>query len=100
MTSKSPYQIIVRPIITEKALAGTAVEGEKQYTFQVAGSANKREIKWAVETAYGVKVTGVNTVTHKGKNKYSRLRGTKVGKAPNTKKAIVKLAQGQAIELM
>lgn len=96
---KSPYQIILKPIITEKALGGTAKDAA-EYHFQVSTSANKREIRWAVETAYGVKVTQVNTVLRKGKNRYSRSRGNKVGKRPDVKKAIVTLASGQQIDLM
>lgn len=99
MNQKSPYQIILRPLITEKALAG----GDKtcpQYSFSVAKTANKREIKWAVETAYGVKVKSVNTVIRKGKVRYSRLRGTRSGKKPDVKKAIVALEPGQQIALM
>ena len=98
MIQKSPYQILLRPVITEKSqrLAG---EKEAQFTFEVAKTANKREIKWAVETAYGVKVQAVNTVTLKGKMKYSRARGT-AGKRPDVKKATVTLAEGQQIELL
>lgn len=96
---KSPYQIILKPIITEKALGGTTKESA-EYHFRVATSANKREIRWAVETAYGVKVTKVNTVVRKGKNRYSRARGNKVGKRPDVKRAIVTLAEGQQIDLM
>ena len=99
MNQKSPYQIIVAPIITEKALKGT-VKTDSEYSFLVAVDANKREIKWAIETAYGVKVVSVNTVLRKGKNKYSRQNGKLVGKKSDTKKAMIKLAAGQQIELM
>jgi large subunit ribosomal protein L23 len=99
MSQKSPYQIIVRPLITEKALAG-GEKADRQYTFRVVIDANKREIKWAVETAYGVKVESVNTVLTKGKTRYSRTRGNRVGKRADVKKAIVKLAAGQQIALM
>ena len=94
---KSPYEILVRPVITEDALKRTE---KQQYTFRVSVDSNKREIKWAVETAYGVKVLAVNTILTKGKNRYSRQRGTKVGKRPDVKKAIVTLAEGQQIQLM
>jgi large subunit ribosomal protein L23 len=101
MSQKSPYQIIVRPVITEKALRGAAEELKNNtYTFRVAVDANKREIKWAVETAYGVKVKSVNTVLTKGKNRYSRQRGTLQGKRTDVKKAIVTLVDGQQIQLM
>lgn len=101
MNQKSPYQILVRPVITEKALrGGDEKQAEKQYTFRVNIDANKREIKWAVETAYGVKVQSVNTVLTKGKARHSRTRGAKAGKRADVKKAIVKLADGQQIETM
>ncbi|MBI1292734.1 50S ribosomal protein L23 [bacterium] len=101
MIQKSPYEIIVRPAITEKALRGAddALKN-KSYTFKVAITANKREIKWAIETAYGVKVKSVNTVTTKGKNRYSRTSGARVGKRTDVKKAIVTLVEGQQIQLM
>jgi large subunit ribosomal protein L23 len=100
MSSKSPYEIIDRPVMTEKSLLGAAPTGKSsQFTFKVRINANKREIRWAVETAYGVKVTGVNIVLTKGKIKYSRQNGTAVGKKSDVKKAIVTLAPGQQISL-
>jgi large subunit ribosomal protein L23 len=99
--SKSPYQIIVRPVITERALKGADEKlARNSYTFRVTLDSNKREIKWAVEAAYGVKVERVNTVLTKGKNRYSRTRGTRSGKRADVKKAIVTLAAGQQIQLM
>ena len=98
MHQNNPYQIIVRPMITEKALAGG--EKKREYTFRVAIDANKREIKWAVEAAYGVKVQSVNTVVVKGKVRHARMRGARPGKRADVKKAIVKLAEGQQIALM
>lgn len=99
MIQKSPYQILVRPIITEKSQRLYSTEEPAQFTFEVAKTSNKREIKWAVETAYGVKVQRVNTVLLKGKSRVNRMRGT-AGKKPDVKKAIVTLAAGQQIELM
>ncbi|MCC5877917.1 MAG: 50S ribosomal protein L23, partial [Candidatus Sumerlaeia bacterium] len=84
---------------TEKALAGTT-KVAPEYHFEVAKDSNKREIRWAVETAYGVKVAGVSTIVVKGKNKYSRMRGNRLGKRPDVKKAIVTLTEGQQIELL
>ncbi len=100
--SKSPYEILLRPILTEKSLnlAGGTGAGHHQYTFHVHKSANKREIRWAVEAAYGVKVASVNTTTHKGKVHRPRLRGAKPGKRADVKKAVVTLAEGQQIELV
>ena len=98
MMQKSPYQILIRPVITEKTQRLSDAD-EAQFTFVVARDANKREIKWAVETAYGVKVQSVNTIYLKGKSRNSRMRGS-AGKRPDRKKAIVKLAEGQQIELL
>ena len=93
---KSPYHILLRPIVTEKAIADRGAR--QQYTFQVATSSNKREIKWAVEAAYGVNVVSVNTILNKGKRRFSRMRGARPGKRADLKKAIVTLAEGQEIE--
>ncbi len=91
--SKSPYEILIRPIITERALAGHA--GNK-YTFQVANTANKHEIKNAIEHAFGVTVVSVNTVTTKGH--VVRRAKMRPGRKPTVKKAVVTLAAGQALE--
>ncbi|MCB2155386.1 50S ribosomal protein L23 [bacterium] len=92
--NKSPYDILVRPLITERALL--AQEGGK-YTFRVAIDANKTEIKNAVEKAFGVEVKSVNTVRKEGKVKRVGMRSS--GRRPATKKAIITLAPGQALEL-
>ena len=60
------YDIIIRPIITERGMAATA---DKKYTFEVAPSAGKIEIKDAVEKIFGVKVAKVNTINYDGKTK-------------------------------
>lgn len=80
--------------ITEK---GGNLGRFRQYVFVVQGDANKPEIRKAVETMYGVKVTGVNILKAKGKSK--RL-GRSVGKTSGFKKAIVSLAEGQKIDSM
>jgi len=82
---KSPQDIIVRPIITEKSMQGIPV---KRYTFQVARDANKIEIGQAVEQLFNVKVAKVNTMNVKGKEKRV---GQHKGYKPNWKKAIVTL---------
>lgn len=92
--SKSPYDILVRPLITERALAQ---EDQNKYIFQVALNANKTEIREAIETAFGVRVVSVNTVLTKGKN-VVRMR-TPSGRKRDVKKAIVKLAEGQKLEI-
>ena len=60
------YDIIIRPVITERSMAAVA---EKKYVFEVAKTAGKIEIKKAVEEIFGVKVASVNTVTMRGKVK-------------------------------
>ena len=91
---KSPYQILVRPLITEHAVAQ---KDQNKYVFQVAIDSNKYEIKAAVERAFGVEVTSVNTTTTKGR-RVQRQR-TRPGRTADVKKAIITLAKGQALEL-
>ncbi len=85
--------VIIKPLLTEKAYTGIA---DKKYSFIVAKSANKTEIKLAVEKVFGVKVESVNTVNCKGKLKRM---GRNEGYTPDYKKAIVQLkAESKAIE--
>ncbi|MCD8040176.1 MAG: 50S ribosomal protein L23 [Clostridia bacterium] len=85
--------IIIKPLLTEKGYDGIA---DKKYTFIVAKSANKTEIKLAVEKLFGVQVQSVNTVSCKGKLKRM---GRNQGYTPDYKKAIVQLkADSKAIE--
>lgn len=88
-----PHQIIKRPIITEKA--NLDKETSNHHIFQVATSANKIEIRQAVEELFGVRVLDVQTCIMRGKNKR---RGRVSGRTPNWKKAIVKLASGESID--
>ncbi len=82
------YDVILKPVITEKSMAGM---GEKKYTFLVHPDANKSQIKEAVEKMFeGVKVDQVNTQNLDGKKKR---RGSTVGRTAKTKKAIVKLTK-------
>lgn len=89
------YDVILKPVITEKSMADTA---EKKYTFLVHPDATKTQVKEAVEKMFdGVKVEKVNTMNREGKNKR---RGVVTGKTAKTKKAIVKLtAESKDIEL-
>ena len=89
------YDVILKPVITEKSMAGM---GEKKYAFLVHPEANTSQIKEAVEKMFpGTKVTGVNTMNKDGKNKR---RGMVVGKTAKTKKAIVQLsADSKEIEI-
>lgn len=88
MASIQYYDVIIRPVITEKSMADT---GEKKYTFLVHPEANKTQIKEAVEKMFeGTKVKSVNTINSDGKKKR---RGMVVGKTAKTKKAIVALTE-------
>ena len=78
-------EIIIRPIITEKSNMAVA---EGKYTFEVAKSATKTEVKKAVEQLFNVKVVSVNTVSMPGKQKRM---GVHTGRTSDWKKAIVKI---------
>ena len=85
--SKLAHDIIIKPIITEESMMGTAF---KKYTFKVAKNANKAEIKAAVEEVFDVKVAKVNTMRCKG---HLRRYGRYEGYTPSWKKAIVTLSE-------
>ena len=88
------YDIIIRPIITERAMSAVA---DKKYVFEVAPSAGKIEVKKAVEEIFGVKVASVNTVTMPGKKK--RMGAGRPGMTKTWKKAYVQLtAESKTIE--
>ena len=89
------YDVILKPVITEKSMEQMA---DKKYTFLVHTEANKAQIKEAVEKMFnGTKVASVNTMNLDGKNKR---RGMTTGKTAKTKKAIVQLTEDSAdIEL-
>ncbi len=88
MANVQYYDVILKPLVTEKSMNGMA---EKKYTFLVNPEANKSQIKEAVEKMFdGVKVAKVNTINQDGKNKR---RGLVVGKTAKTKKAIVQLTE-------
>ncbi len=95
--SRHPYDILVRPLLTERASDGTGLPNKK-YFFKVALDSNKVQIRRAVESAFGVKVIRVNTSRVEGKRK--RLRQRQEGKRADWKKAIVTLAPGQEINLI
>ncbi len=90
---KSPRDVIIRPVVSEKSYAGI---DKNAYTFLVDPRANKTEIKEAVQSIWGVRVTAVNTLHRKGKVKR---RGWTKGKRANEKRAIVTLAPGDSIEI-
>ncbi|MBC6407054.1 MAG: 50S ribosomal protein L23 [Rhodobacteraceae bacterium] len=87
------YDVIRRPIITEKA---TAASENGVVVFEVAPNSNKPQIKEAVEALFGVRVKGVNTALIKGKTK--RFRG-RPGKRRDIKKAYVRLEEGNTIDV-
>ena len=89
------YDIIIRPIITERSMADVAA---KKYVFEVAKTAGKVELKNAVETAFGVKVKDVNTLNVHGKAK--RMGAGRPGTTRSWKKAYVQLTDdSKTIEL-
>lgn len=90
---RSVYDVIRRPIISEKSAALAEVAG--RYVFEVAPEANKQEIRDAVQQLFSVRVRAVRTMRVHGKVK--RLARSEK-KLPNWKKAIVTLAEGQKIE--
>jgi large subunit ribosomal protein L23 len=90
---RDPRDIILRPVISEKAYG---LLDDNKYTFVVDPSANKTQIKIAIEQIFEVKVVKVNTQNRPGKRKR---RGFIVGKRPDVKRAIVTLAEGDEIEL-
>lgn len=89
-------EVIRRPIISEKAMA----ESEKTtaYAFEVNTRATRGEIRKAVEQMFRVKVVSVRTMTRRGKTRRVKFRFKK--KYPDWKKAVVKLAEGQRIDLI
>jgi len=87
---KSAYQILRRPLITEKGLGVKETQGT--LVFEVASKATKTEIKEAVQTIFKVKVDSVRTANFPGKE---RRRGKFTGYRPDWKKAYVKLKAGE-----
>lgn len=86
------YQIILEPIVTEKAFNARQ---EQKYVFKVHNKATKVDVRSAVEKLFKVKVKSVNTVKNKGK---TRAVGYKLGRTASYKKAYVTLVTGQKIE--
>ncbi len=89
--------ILIKPIVTEKMTA--LGEDFNRYGFVVEKSANKLQIRQAVEELYGVKVSEVNTMRYSGKRKQRFTKsGVSVGKTAAYKKAVVTLAEGEVID--
>ncbi|HEV3486852.1 MAG TPA: 50S ribosomal protein L23 [Vicinamibacterales bacterium] len=92
-TKHDPRDVILAPIVSEKSYS---LIDNNAYTFMVHPDANKTEIRQAIEQIWGVKVVQVNTINRKGKTK--RFRFTQ-GRRRDTKRAVVKLAPGDRIEI-
>ena len=90
---KDHRDILIAPVVSEKSYG---LLDDNKYTFVVHPDANKTEIKIAVETIFGVKVTAVNTLNRKGKTRRTR---SGLGKRKDTKRAIVSVAAGQSIDI-
>ena len=87
--------VIIRPVVSEKSYA---LLDANAYTFLVHPDANKIQIRQAVESIFSVRVSKVNTINRPGKRKRNRRQPT-FGKRPDTKRAVVTLAEGDRIEL-
>src|SRR5512132_3005769 len=85
--------ILIAPVVSEKSYG---LLDENKYTFLVDPKANKTEIKIAVETIFKVRVTSVNTINRPGKKRRTRVG---FGKRPDTKRAIVSVADGERIDI-
>ncbi|MFW5985728.1 MAG: 50S ribosomal protein L23 [Halanaerobiales bacterium] len=91
---KDPRDVIIKPVVSEKSME--LMQDNNTYTFEVAKNANKIEIRNAVEKIFNVKVVNVNTINMQGKK---RRLGRNEGKRPDWKKAMVKLAADEEIEI-
>lgn len=87
--NKNPHDVIIRPIVSEKSYG--LIDANGQYTFEVQPTANKTEIKLAIEHVFNVKVAKVNTLNRKGKTRRTRFG---YGKRKDVKRAIVTLKSG------
>ncbi len=93
MSALTAYDVIISPVITEKSSAASEAN---QVVFKVRREATKPEIKAAIEQLFKVKVVSVNTLTRKGKTKlFKGIKGTQ----QDVKKAIVRLAEGDKIDV-
>jgi large subunit ribosomal protein L23 len=92
---KDPRDVVLSPVVSEKSY-GLSAGGV--YTFKVRGDASKPEISDAVSAIFGVTVLKVNTLNRKGKRRRNR-RSPTMAKLPDTKRAMVTLAEGDTIDL-
>ena len=91
---KDPRDVILEPVVSEKSY--DLIQDHNTYTFVVDPRTNKTEIKQAVQDIFEVRVLSVNTINRKGKRKRT---GYVVGRRKNTKRALVKLAIGDSIDI-
>ena len=91
--AKDPRDVVIAPVVSEKSY-GLIDEGK--YTFLVDPRSNKEEIKLAVEKIFSVKVDSINTINRVGKRKRTKAGW---GKRPDTKRAVVSIAEGQRIDI-
>ena len=92
---KNPRDVVIEPVVSEKSYR---LLEDNVYTFKVAKNASKPEIRDAVQSIFGVTVVKVNTLNRKGKRKRNR-RNFTYGRRADTKRALVTLADGDAIDL-
>ncbi len=92
---KDPRDVIIRPVVSEKSYA---LLEDNVYTFIVAPSSSKPEIRDAIQSIFDVTVLKVNTMNRKGKRQRNRRNGA-WGQRPDTKRALVTLAEGDSIDL-
>ena len=90
---KDHRDVLIQPVVSEKSYG---LLDQNKYTFLVDPRANKTEIKIAVEKVFNVKVTSVNTINRVGKKRRTRAG---VGSRPDTKRAVVSVADGQRIDI-
>ncbi|MBA2531714.1 MAG: 50S ribosomal protein L23 [Nocardioidaceae bacterium] len=90
---KSHRDVLIAPVVSEKSYG---LLDQNKYTFVVRPDANKTEIKIAVQEIFGVSVTAVNTMHRRGKSRRTRAGW---GKRPDTKRAVVSVAEGQRIDI-
>ena len=93
MNQEKVLKVLLGPIVSEKTTM--VASANNQYVFKVTTDSNKREIKAAVESLFGVKVEAVTTSNVKGKKKVFK---GKIGQRINWKKAVVKVSEGQMID--
>ena len=91
---KNPRDVILEPVVSEKSY--DLIQDTNTYTFLVDTRSNKTEIKHAVQSIFDVRVLSVNTINRRGKRKRT---GYVVGRRKNTKRAMVKLAIGDSIDI-